>query len=61
MEFKTASIVVGIIVAMAALLTLGDYLGYKIGRKRLAGFVGIVSLVIIVAFAIYSAYLGITK
>ncbi len=61
MEFKTASTVVGIIVAIAALVALGDYLGYKIGRKRLAGFVGIVTLVIIVAFAIYSAYLGITK
>ena len=54
-ELKTAITTVEAIVAIAVLLTLGDYLGYKVGRWRLATFVGIVTLVVIVAFAIYAA------
>ena len=54
-ELRTSITIVEIIVAVAALLVLGDYLGYKIGRWRLASFVGIVTLVAIVAFAIYAA------
>ncbi len=52
---KTAITTVEIVVAIAVFMTLGDYLGYKVGRWRLATFVGIVTLVIIVAFAIYAA------
>ena len=54
-ELKSAIISVEIIVAVVLLLLLGDYLGYKIGRWRLAAIVGIVALVSIVAFAIYAA------
>ncbi len=55
MELKNASTAVVIIVAAVVLMLLGDYLGYKIGRRRLAVIVGIVALVSIVAFAIYAA------
>lgn len=54
-ELKSAIIVIQIIVAVVLLLLLGDYLGYKIGRWRLAAIVGIVALVSIVAFTIYAA------
>ena len=54
-ELKTTITVVEIIVAVVLTMLLGDYLGYKIGRWRLAAIVGIVALVSIVAFAIYAA------
>ncbi len=54
-ELKTTITVVEIIVAVALTMLLGDYLGYKVGRWRLAAIVGIVALVSIVAFAIYAA------
>ena len=54
-ELKTAINTVEIVVAIVVLLVLGDYLGYKIGRWRLASYAGIVTLVVIVAFAIYAA------
>ncbi len=54
-ELRTAITIVEGIVAVAVILVLGDYLGYKVGRWRLATFVGIVTLVVIVAFAIYAA------
>jgi hypothetical protein len=47
--------VVEIIVAIVLTMLLGDYLGYKIGRRRLAGIVGVIALASIVAFAIYAA------
>ncbi len=47
--------VVEIIVAIVLAMLLGDYLGYKIGRRRLAGIVGVIALGSIVAFAIYAA------
>ncbi len=48
-------IVIGGIVAAVLIMLLGDYLGYKIGRWRLAVILGGVALVSIVAFAIYAA------
>ncbi len=48
-------IVIGGIVAAVLIMLLGDYLGYKIGRWRLAAILGGVTLVSIVAFAIYAA------
>ncbi len=54
-ELKEAITIIEIIVAVVAALLLGDYLGYKIGRWRLAIIVGVVVLVCIVAFAIYAA------
>lgn len=54
-ELKIAITVVEIIVAALVLMLLGDYLGYKIGRRRLAAIVGSIALVIILVFAIYAA------
>jgi hypothetical protein len=54
-ELKTAITVVEIIIAAIVAMLLGDYLGYKIGRWKLAAFIGIFALVIIVAFVIYAA------
>lgn len=47
--------VVEIIVGIVLSMLLGDYLGYRIGRRRLATIVGVIALGIIVAFAIYAA------
>lgn len=54
-ELKDAIRFVGVIVAIVATMLIGDYLGYKIGRWRLALILGIVTLVTVVAFTIYSA------
>ena len=54
-ELKSVIIIVEIIVATVLTMLLGDYLGYKIGRWRLAAIVGIFALASIVAFAIYAA------
>ncbi len=54
-ELKTAITAVEIIIAIVVLLLLGDYLGYKIGRWRLASFVGIATAIVIIAFTIYAA------
>lgn len=54
-ELKDAITVVEIIVAAVVAMLLGDYLGYKIGRWRLAMIVGLIALVSIVTFAIYAA------
>jgi hypothetical protein len=43
-----------IVVAFLLVLLLGDYLGYKLGRRRLALIVGAIGLLTVVAFAIYS-------
>lgn len=47
--------IVEIIVGTAAAMLLGDYLGHRIGRWRLAMIVSIVALISIVAFAIFAA------
>jgi hypothetical protein len=54
-ELKTATTVVEIAFGVAALLLLGDSLGHKVGGVRLARWVGIMLLIIIVAFTIYAA------
>lgn len=46
---------VEIITAAVLLMLLGDYLGYKIGRWRLAVGVGSIILLSILAFAVYAA------
>ncbi len=48
-----AEIVVGAIVAMA----LGDYLGHKIGRSRMAIILGSTALAVFVLFWVYAAFL----
>jgi hypothetical protein len=41
-------------------MVLGDYLGHKIGRMRLATILGAIALVSILGFAIYAAFAAIT-
>jgi len=55
LELKETINILGIIVAVIAVLLLGDYVGHKIGRWRLAIIGGVVVLVSIIAFAIYAA------
>ncbi len=43
------------LVGVAVFLVVGDYLGYKFGRWRLASYVGMGILMVIIAFAIYAA------
>ncbi len=54
-DLKTAINIVEIIAATIALLVIGDYLGSKIGKWKLAGILGVILLIIIIAFAIYAA------
>ncbi len=53
-ELRTAMLVVETVAAVAAAVLLGNFLGYRIGRLRLAIIVGAIVLVVIVAFAIYA-------
>ncbi len=55
LDLKDAVTYLEIIVATAAVMLLGDYLGYKIRRWRLAAIIGGVVLVSIIAYAVYSA------
>ena len=54
-ELKDAITCVEIVVAAGAAIVLGDYLGYKVGRQRLAVIIGVIVLVSIIAFAVYAA------
>lgn len=54
-ELETAMKIVEIIIAVLAVIALGDYLGYKFGQRRVATIVGIIALAVIVLFAIYAA------
>lgn len=54
-ELKVAITIVEAIVAAVLVALLGDYLGYKIGRWRLATIAGIMALASIIVFAIYAA------
>jgi hypothetical protein len=55
LELKSAIIIVEIIVGVAVLMILGDYLGYKVGRSLLAVIMGGIALASMVLFAIYAA------
>ena len=48
-------IIFEIIIYTLVVLLLGDYLGYKIGRLRLAIIIGGIALASTVVFAIYAA------
>ncbi|MBI4188209.1 MAG: hypothetical protein HY529_03270 [Chloroflexi bacterium] len=54
-QLNLAIRVVEIIIAVLLVLLVGDYLGYKIGRRRLALIVATIALVTVVIFAIYAA------
>jgi len=53
-ELKTAITIAEIIIAVLAMMALGDYLSYKFGHGRVAAILGIIALVVIVFFAIYA-------
>jgi hypothetical protein len=55
LDLKTAITIVEIIVAVAAALLLGDYIGYKFGRMKLATYTLFTVLGLVVVFAIYAA------
>ena len=54
-ELKTTITIVEIIIGALALVILGDYLGYKVGHRRVASIAGIMAGVVIVVFVIYAA------
>ncbi len=47
--------IVEIVIAVLAVTLIGDYLGYKIGRRRLSLIVAVIALVTIVIFTIFVA------
>jgi hypothetical protein len=55
MDLKTAITIVEIIVGVAVAMVLGDYIGYKFGRMKLATTVLFTVIGVIVVFAIYAA------
>jgi hypothetical protein len=53
-DLRTAStIIVGIII-VAGLLLIGDYIGYKVGRMKLATYTLFTVLGLIIVFAIFA-------
>ncbi len=54
-DLKTAITIVEIIVGIAVAMVLGDYIGYKFGRMKLATYTLFSALGIIVLFAIFAA------
>ena len=54
-DLKSAITTLEIVIAVAAVILLGDYLGYKLGRWRLAIILACITLVAVIAFAIYAA------
>ena len=54
-ELEIAIRCVEIIIAVVAAVLLGDYLGWKIGRRRLAAIFAVIALVSVVGFAVYAA------
>jgi len=57
LDLGTAMTIVGIVVGVAAVVVLGDFLGSIFGRVRLAIIMGVIGLIAIVAFVIYVAIL----
>ncbi len=54
-DLKNAITIVEIVVGIAAAMVLGDYIGYKFGRWKLASYTLFTVLGVIVAFAIFAA------
>ena len=57
LDLRTAMTILGIVVGVAVVIVIGDLLGSRIGRARLAIIMGVMSLIAIVAFVIYVAVL----
>ncbi len=43
-----------IVISVLIVMIIGDYLGYKLGRRRLALIVGAIGLLTVIVFAIYA-------
>ncbi len=54
-DLKTAITLVEIVVGVAVAILIGDFLGNRVGRVRLAIAMGVIALIAIVAFVIYAA------
>ncbi len=54
-DLKSAITIVEVIAATGAAMVLGDYLGHKVGRWKLAAIIGGIVLVSIIVFTIYAA------
>ena len=54
-DLKLIITVIEIIVGVAAALLLGDYIGYKFGRMKLATYTLFTVLGLVILFAIYAA------
>jgi ABC-type nitrate/sulfonate/bicarbonate transport system permease component len=55
LDLRTAITIVEIIVGIAAAMVLGDYIGFKFGRWKLASYTLFTTLGVIVIFAIFAA------
>jgi hypothetical protein len=55
LDLKSAITIVEIIVGVAVAMVLGDYIGYKFGRWKLASYTLFTALGVIVIFAVYAA------
>jgi len=60
MELETAVKYLVIIVGAAAAMLLGDYLGYKMKRTRLAVILACIVLLTIIVFTIFAAVYAVT-
>lgn len=54
-DLRTAITLVEIVVSVAVAILIGDFLGNRVGRARLAIAMGVIALIAIVAFVIYAA------
>ncbi len=54
-DLRTAITLVEIVVGVAVAILIGDFLGNRVGRARLAIAMGVIALIAIVAFVIYAA------
>ncbi|MDD4859408.1 MAG: hypothetical protein PHR56_04310 [Dehalococcoidales bacterium] len=54
-EIKLAITAVEFIIGAVVAVAVGDYLGYKLGRMKLATILGIIALAVVVLFTIYAA------
>jgi hypothetical protein len=54
-DLRTAITLVEIVVGVAVAIYIGDFLGNRVGRARLAIAMGVIALIAIVAFVIYAA------
>jgi uncharacterized membrane protein YeaQ/YmgE (transglycosylase-associated protein family) len=55
LELRTAITIVEVIVGIAVAMVVGDYVGYKFGRMKLATYTLFTVIGFVVLFAIYSA------